>query len=310
MIRAIQFSDLPRCLIMGLGETQNRVYSRADPGRSTPEWIALPIDAMRGMSGSAGSIVTVWIDGARILCMAVTSRMAGPQSWELSRLQVGAGAEDCVAGVLTAAFATAQKRSATHMSARVLAGDPVGSELSRAGLLPAHTETLYRGRGSGARIDPPQGIRPREGEDEHGIFRLYSACTPAEVRALEGMTLEQWSASRWDGPGRADEYVLESGDRITGWLRVLALSTATDLSIMVHPESPDQDAASLTDLGLALAPSGSPVVTLIPGYQPAAGRAADRAGLQAEAEFEVHARSVRATEKIFQEVGAYEVVSS
>ena len=310
MIRAIQLSDLPRCLLMGLGETQNRVYSRTDPGRSTPDWIALPIDAMRGISGSADSIVTVWIDGARILCLTVASRMAGPQSWELSRLQVGAGAEDCVAGVLTAAFATAQKRTATHMSARVLAGDPVGSELSRAGLLPAHAETLYRGRGSGAHIDPPLGVRPREGQDEHGIFRLYSACTPAAVRALEGMTIEQWSASRWDGPGRADEYVLESGDRITGWLRVLALSTATDLSIMVHPESPDRDAAALTDLGLALAPSGGPVITLVPGYQPAVGRAADRAGLQAEAEFEVHARSVRATEKIFQEVGAYEVVSS
>ena len=310
MIRAIQFSDLPRCLLMGLGDTQNRVYSRTDPGRSTPEWIAFPIDAVRGVSGSRGSIVTAWIDGARILCLAVASRMAGPQSWELSRLQVSAGAEDCVAGVLTAVFASALKRSATHMSARVLAGDPAGNELSRAGLHPAHAETLYRGQGSGARIDPPRGIRPREAEDEHGIFRLYSACTPAEVRALEGMTIEQWSASRWDGPGQSDEYVLESGHRISGWLRVIALSTATDLSIMVHPECPDQDAAALTDLGLALAPAGGPVMTLVPDYQPAVGRAAGGAGLTAEAEFEVHARSVRATEKIFQEVGAYEVVSS
>ena len=310
MIRAIQFSDLPRCLLMGLGDTQNRVYSRTDPGRSTPEWIAFPIDAVRGVSGSRGSIVTAWIDGARILCLAVASRMAGPQSWELSRLQVSAGAEDCVAGVLTAVFASALKRSATHMSARVLAGDPAGNELSRAGLHPAHAETLYRGQGSGARIDPPRGIRPREAEDEHGIFRLYSACTPAEVRALEGMTIEQWSASRWDGPGQSDEYVLESGHRISGWLRVIALSTATDLSIMVHPECPDQDAAALTDLGLALAPAGGPAMTLVPDYQPAVGRAAGGAGLTAEAEFEVHARSVRATEKIFQEVGAYEVVSS
>ena len=310
MIRAIQFSDLPRCLLMGLGDTQNRVYSRTDPGRSTPEWIAFPIDAVRGVSGSRGSIVTAWIDGARILCLAVASRMAGPQSWELSRLQVSAGAEDCVADVLTAVFASALKRSATHMSARVLAGDPAGNELSRAGLHPAHAETLYRGQGSGARIDPPRGIRPREAEDEHGIFRLYSACTPAEVRALEGMTIEQWSASRWDGPGQSDEYVLESGHRISGWLRVIALSTATDLSIMVHPECPDQDAAALTDLGLALAPAGGPVMTLVPDYQPAVGRAAGGAGLTAEAEFEVHARSVRATEKIFQEVGAYEVVSS
>ena len=310
MIRAIQFSDLPRCLLMGLGDTQNRVYSRTDPGRSTPEWIAFPIDAVRGVSGSRGSIVTAWIDGAHILCLAVASRMAGPQSWELSRLQVSAGAEDCVAGVLTAVFASALKRSATHMSARVLAGDPAGNELSRAGLHPAHAETLYRGQGSGARIDPPRVIRPREAEDEHGIFRLYSACTPAEVRALEGMTIEQWSASRWDGPGQSDEYVLESGHRISGWLRVIALSTATDLSIMVHPECPDQDAAALTDLGLALAPAGGPVMTLVPDYQPAVGRAAGGAGLTAEAEFEVHARSVRATEKIFQEVGAYEVVSS
>ena len=310
MIRAIQISDLPRCLLMGLGETQNRVYSRSDPGRSTPEWIGLPIDAMRGMSGSRGAIVKAWIDGVRIPCLAVASRMAGPQSWELSRLQVSAGAEDSVAGVLTAVFASALKRSATNMSARVLAGDPVASELSRAGLLPAHAETLYRGQGSGARIDPPRGIRPREDEDEHGIFRLYSACTPPEVRALEGMTLEQWSASRWDGPGRADEYVLEAGDRITGWLRVFALSAATDLSIMVHPDCPDQDAAALTDLGLALAPSNGPVLSLIPDYLPAVGRAANRAGLSARAEFEVHARSVRATEKLFQEVGAYEVVSS
>ena len=310
MIRPLQFSDLPRCLLMGLGETQNRVYSRTDPGRSTPAWISLPIEALRGMSGSTGSVVTAWIDGASILCLAVATQMTGPQSWELSRLQVSAGAEDSVAGVVTALFTSVSKLSATHISARVLAGDPVGNELSRAGLLTAHDETLFLGKGSGYRVDPPPKVRPKEGEDEHSLFRLYSACTPPEVRALEGMTLEQWFASRWEGTGRSDEYVLESGHRITGWLRVHALSSATDLSIMVHPECPDQDAAALTELGLALAPAGRPVMTLVPGYLPAAVRAANGAGLTAEAEFEVHARSVRAAEKIFQEVGAYEVVSS
>ena len=62
------------------------------------------------------------------------------------------------------------------------------------------SETLYRGRsagtsyGNGPLFDAR--MRPMEPSDDHGLFRLYNAATPAPVRSLVAMTFDQWRACR------------------------------------------------------------------------------------------------------------------
>ena len=205
-------------------------------------------------------------------------------------------------------------RGATQLYARTSSSGLLGEELRRAGLFLSHTETLYRGCGSGKtkRIHP--GVRRKGAADEHGLFRLYSAATPSKVRALGGMTLEQWAASRSRAGrfGLVSEYVLEAQSLLVGWLRVVVgrLGKA-DIAVMLNPECSADDASALLHLGLAEVPEGRAANVLVPDYQTAVRRAAEadllfaREGLA----LQVHVRAARATEKILKEVGAYNVVS-
>lgn len=257
------------------------------------------------------------IDGLCVTSLATAARRSGPTSWELSRLHVRPGTEETVVDLLTAVFTTASERGATQLAARLMAGDHIGEVLRRAGLFLAYSETLYRARGTGRPLRRYPGIRLRHAGDEHGLFRLYSACTPSEVRALEGMTLDQWRASQWSVSGWSisgrkrgvAEYVLEVDSQVVGWLRVVRRFGTADVTVMLHLERSGDDADHLLELGLSAVPIGKQVNMLVPEYQPAVASAAARAGLTIEGEMEVHIRATRATEKIFKEVGAYEVVS-
>ena len=206
----------------------------------------------------------------------------------------------------------ASARGGTQLSARVLTGDTVGEELRRAGLFLSHAETLYQSRGLSVPANLPSGVRPKTAADEHGLFRLYSAATPSEVRALGGMTLDQWTASRTrvGRSTRISEYVLEAQSLLVGWLRVVVgrLGKA-DVAVMLNPEHTVDDASALLHLGLAEVPEGRAANVLAPEYQTAVRRAAESDGLTTGAELQVHVRTARATEKILQEVGAYNVVS-
>ena len=326
MIRTLLPFDLPRCLALGVGMgigregARNRVYTRASLGHALPAWVALPMESVRGSSGpgSGRSLAMAWFEGMGLLSLASAAQRSGPSSWELTRLHLRDGAEDTLPELLTELGARASSRGATQLFARALAGDPVGEMLRAGGLFPAHAETLYRGLGLGPVSAVPAQVRPKREDDDYGVFRLYSACTPSEVRAVEGMTFDQWSASRPRGRGRrgrVSEYVMDDESRVVGWLRVARRGfarrwVASDITIMLHPDRSADDASALLGLGLSAVPAGRPVNVLVPKYQPTVERAVQMAGLAAEADFEVHARATAKTAKILQEVQAYNVVSS
>jgi hypothetical protein len=313
MFRALQPFDLPRWLLMGRAGRRNRVHTRASLSHALPTVVGLTDDSIRALSKSGRVLAMAQTDGLRIASLAVATQKSGPASWELSRLQVRDGYHETVSDLVNAVTGAAFLRGAQQVSARILAQDPLGEELRRAGLFPSRSETLYRALGTGRPKRRPPGVRPKTAADEHGLFRLYSAATPSEVRALEGMTLDQWAASKWACSGRfisASEYVLETGSVVAGWLRVVnrRLGTA-DLTVMLSPERSYAEAAALLKFGLSRVPEGRPVNLLVPEYEIATQRAAQDEGMQIEANLQVQVRAARATEKILKEVGAYNVVS-
>ena len=307
---------------MGREGNSNRVFTRANLSQFLPPLVGLAGDSFRALSRSRRVLAMRSSNGLSIDSLAVATRKSGPTSWELSRLQARAGAEKTVGELVNGVCQAAYARGAMQVSARTLLSDPLGDDLRRAGLFPSRGETLFCGVGTGKPKGMPVGIRAKTLADEHGLFRLYSACTPSEVRALDGMTLDQWAASRWPASqwpgygwapfGRVSEYVLEAKSPnagLAGWLRVVRRFAAADIAVMLHPERGFEDATTLLEFGLSSIPAGKAVNLLVPEYDTAVRSAAEDAGLTIKAELQVHVRAARATEKILKEVEAYNVVS-
>lgn len=120
-----------------------------------------------------------------------------------------------------------------------------GTEIARrAGYQRYTSERLYR-------LTPPFSskqpnalpVRPRLRADEQPLFQLYSAAVPANVRAAEAMSNEEWSAlhrgrKRWRPTlmGDRQQYVWEMGETLIGWLEITYGQKSQFLDLMVHPE--------------------------------------------------------------------------
>lgn len=309
MIRSLRLADLPGCLLLGLSGSHNRLRPQSDPAGLTPDWMGLPAEAVRAFSGKGGPVMLAQAERARIDCIAAAFPRSGPGCWELGRLSARPGAEEAGADVLAALVGSFSRHGAARVSLRIPADDPLRGELGAAGLTCSHAETLHVGSGRGDHGRTPAGVRRRQEADLHGLFRLYSEATPHEVRAHGTMTLQQWASNLPRPPGRTEEYVLEQTGRLTGWLRVSVLRTATDISVLVRPGR-DRAAVDLVDLGLSIAPTGRPAVMLVAEYQGAELSAARGAGLAATAELSAHARSMAAAARLPEEARAYEAVSA
>ncbi len=103
---------------------------------------------------------------------------------------------------------------------------PLGSHTeriaSRCEFMPYLRERLYRHAGGQAgKHASPEGLRRREKSDLYGVFQLYNAIVPEQVRRVEAMTLAEWTAAQ-EHLGRTTQYVVARDDRIRGWLRVAA----------------------------------------------------------------------------------------
>ncbi len=114
---------------------------------------------------------------------------------------------------------------------RVAADSPVMDAARRAGFSHYSTELVYR---LSTHPKPgewlPPALRPRRRSDHQPLFQLYSNCVPAGVRAVEGVTLQEW---RWnDGWGfrqsgwlghhlrTRQDFVLDEQGDITAWVKI------------------------------------------------------------------------------------------
>ncbi len=141
---------------------------------------------------------------------------------------------------------------------RLRRGDPLADVARRSGFFPRIPEVLYkyivslpnrytvslpnRGEpgdtGSSSDLAPQDGsltLRKAKSSDEHGLFRLYNAATPPEIRYSVGMTLEQWAASQEHCSGRCEEYVLDDDESPKASLKVARKSGTGQLMVVAHP---------------------------------------------------------------------------
>ncbi|MCJ7521152.1 MAG: hypothetical protein MUP21_02890, partial [Dehalococcoidia bacterium] len=220
----------------------------------------------------------ICIHGGFIQGLAALQSCRGHTAWEIERLLFIQGREDCSLDLMEGLGSTGDDIQAGRLFLRLRAGSPVIEKARQAGFRHYLTEFLYR-LGDGQQVRPPEGsiiVRPKTKADEHRLFRLYTAAAPVQVRAVEGMTYEEWRQSKDRGPVK--ELVFEEGGEAVGWLRIRFDGKAGQFSIVGDLEASKM--GDLVDYGLSAMRRSNPVYCLVPEYQPQLQRVLEEKGFQ------------------------------
>jgi hypothetical protein len=183
--------------------------------------------------------------------------------------------------------------------------------------LPARSPAIEAARRAGferyaastlLRLEPPLEVdrasafsaRPRLRADEHALFQLYNATVPAQVRAAEAMTYEEWSAlhrgkKSWRPSlvGDRHQFVWELSDGLIGWMEVVYGQKSQYLELLVKPGY-ESMLDRLVGYSLTQISEKAPVYASARDYQASLASALARAGFVCQDEAEILVRQLAA----------------
>ena len=263
--------DVLRCGVFGLPDGSNRAYPLRAFGGGGPTHPILQL-AKSAFIPRPPSFVWMARCGHHPSAIAAMNQRSGPTSWEIVEVYLE-GAGEGLTDVLDPLSRAAASRNGQAIFLRLAKKDPLVDAARVSGFFPCLAETLFSGPNDalapcqrGDLSERPSGVRDRTSADDHGLFRLYNAATPAEARQLIGMTLDQWKSSRQPSEGPHAEWVLEENGAIVGWLRRTLGKGITLLEAEAHPSHASRLAA-LLDFGLGAAPSNKQARCLVAEHQ-------------------------------------------
>lgn len=247
-------------------------------------------------SFATGRHTWITVRGATLRGLLSARRRGGRQAWEFDCL-IDAAADDpsVLLSLLDRATHDAGRAGADRLFLRLRSDSATLDAAQRAGFNVLQQERLY----SCDQPEPPERsiegpeLRHRRPADLYGLFQLYNAVVPDQVRQQEAVTLKEWVAAqeRLAGPRRTTQFVLETDGRLLAWLRVAADAVGR-LEILARPESALAD--SLVDAALGRLGDRTPVFSLVPTWAEPVARALERRGFTAAEE---HVVLVRRTMK-------------
>ena len=260
------------------------------------------------LSFATGKHAWVSVHGATIRGLVSARRRGKRTAWEVDSL-INADQDWSVArSLLERMVAGVAKQGAERIFLRV-AADSCLVEIARdVGFFSYMRETLYRADGPVPAEDPNLPLRPASKADAFGIYQLYNAATPANVRAIEGATFREWQAAREPWGGRPSDLLLEEEGIITGWLRLLRGSEGR-FSLLVHPQRRDADAFLQT--ALARLKGSQSVLCLVPSQGESLSRQLRELGFSPRGDYVVMAKRLakHAQELAAETVGTAVTVS-
>jgi len=207
----------------------------------------------------------VYIHQGLILALVSLRRCRGPGAWIVERLLLSPGREALCFDLLERLAFAGDKLKAERLFLRLDSSSPAVEMAKQAGFNHYLTEYLYCLE-EARRTEPAESrlvLRPKSSADEHGLFHLYSAAAPHQVRCAEGMTLQEWSQSR--DRDATKELVLEKGGEISAWLRIRMGRTAGRFEIVGELDA--EELGALVDYSMAALKGRHPVYCLIPEFQ-------------------------------------------
>jgi hypothetical protein len=241
----------------------------------------------------------VAVSGGRVDGFAVAQARCDGSVWDVEHLH--AIDEATTTGLLEQVCVQASEGGARRVFIDVPASSDGIVAARRAGFQRYAALTLFR-------LSPPFKVdksgafaaRPRLRADEHGLFQLYNAAVPAQVRAAEAMTYEEWSAlhrgsKRWAPSlfGDRHQYVWELGAGLIGWVEVMYGQKSQFVELMVHPQY-ESMLDSLVSYTLTQVSEKAAVYATARDYQPALASALQRAGFAPAGEVEILVRQLAA----------------
>ena len=234
------------------------------------------------LSFATGKHTWVSVHGATIRGLISARKRAKRTAWEVDCL-INADEDDSVAiSLLERMLAGVGKQGAERAFLRVGADSAMVDIARGAGFFPLAREILYAAGEPPSAGDPGLPLRRGTKADAFGLYQLYEATTPANVRAIEGATFREWQAARETWGRRSRDLVLEDDGIITGWLRLRGGHEGR-FSLLLHPERRDYDAFLAT--ALARLSDAHSLVTVVPDSNPTLAAALENLGFRPRGEF-------------------------
>ena len=312
MIRHLHPTDSPGLLQFsqssGQGETCTLVSAlRGGPG-------GFPIVKYAGIALSPRAWQSCWVEArrGRIEGVLRAGPRSGPQTWEVGELYLRNSKPELAANLLEQIAIPAGGAGAHRIFIRVPANSIVVEEAQKAGYTSIYRESVYGTDSVNDAIsklgipDHSLQLRPRDPADDHGLFRLYNATTPVEIRMKSGQTTQDWLSGSERLGRRTSEWVLELNNGDLGGLvqrntsrsgHMFNLNWATEAG----SELPGLVAAALADSGEGKA------TTAVAEFRPALSHFLVTIGFTELAQYEVMvkqlAQTVAETSQAFAPIG-------
>jgi hypothetical protein len=200
-----------------------------------------------------------------IQALVSLKRCRGPGAWMIDRLFLSPGREEVCSDLLERTGVAGDKTHAERLFLRLDSSSPAVNLAKRGGFTHYLTEYLYYMEGARRTepVEPSLVMRPKSGADEHGLFRLYTAAAPHQVRRAEGMTLQEWNQSR--DKDATWELVSEKNGEISAWLRIRLGRTAGRFEIVTEL-GPDE-LGQLVNYSMFALKGRHPVYCLVSEFQ-------------------------------------------
>ena len=173
------------------------------------------------LSFATGKHTWLNVKGATIHGLVTARPRRKRSAWEVEILIDADDDKSVVLSLFNRMVAGVIRAGAERVFLRVDADSALVDSARAAGFFAYQNETLYRldrtPRVDGA--DLP--MRRREKKDHLGIFQLYGRVAPANVRAIEGVTLREWQAAQEKWGGHPRDFILEDDGVISAHVRTV-----------------------------------------------------------------------------------------
>lgn len=236
MITLFRMSDALKCILVNAPGSSNlaaptEVIVRCRPLRNSRFWA-------QSLNNSSNRVTVGDWDRIKLMCLASARTRSGIRSWEIDRLLLADS--DQALELLEQVSYSVGCNGAEKVFLRVPSDSDLVDIAKRVGFFPYFNEVHLAGSLAplNIKVDEFSSEQPTPA-DLQGLFQLYCAATPQEVRQGIGMTIDQWRDSLEPAQTHLTESVLKHDGKIIGWRRCNHFGQVTAGQILGHPGHPD-----------------------------------------------------------------------
>jgi len=238
------------------------------------------------LSFATGKHTWLNVKGATIHGLVTARPRRKRSAWEVEILIDADDDKSVVLSLFNRMLSGVLRAGAERVFMRVDADSALVDSARSAGFFTYKNETLYR-LGRSPDVKPPLiSLRPRAKKDLLGVFQLYGRIAPANVRAIEGITLREWQAAQEKWGKRTKDFIMEDGGVISAHVRAAGGPTGR---IAVLAES-SHHAGDALSFALSRLKRSEDVLCLAPEHDKGVGRALLDAGFEPDSRYTVLAK--------------------